>query len=215
MASPVDIANAALANIGATNLVSSIDPPDGSVEAGYCATFYPLARARMLEAVKPAFAVKRASPALNATNGSAVWAYSYALPSDCLKPVRVLASTAAQLFDDSGTITTATPPLGQELGSADFQVERQTLYTNEPDAVLLYVFDEADTTRWTPLFTESVEARLSSFLAGPLIKGREGADIGMSWRQTAFQLASAAAASLANATNELAEHVPASLRARA
>lgn len=214
MTSPVDIANAAIANIGGANLVASIDPPDGSVEAGHCATFYPRARTRMLEAVKPSFAQRRERLALNSTNDSAVWAYSYARPSDCLKPLRVLDGATASLLDSTGLISAVTPVLGEERDSAPFQLEGEVIYTNEPDATLVYVFDQVDTTRWTPLFAECVEALLSSYLAGVLIKGREGANIGAAWRQTAYQLASSAAASLANASSESADHVPAQLRAR-
>lgn len=214
MTSPVDIANAAIANVGGANLVSSIDPPDGSVEAGHCATFYPRARTRMLEAVKPSFAQRRARLALSSTNDSEVWAYAYVRPSDCLKPLRVLDGVTASLIDSTGFISAVTPVLGDERDSAPFQLEGEVIYSNEPDAVLVYVFDQVDTTRWTPLFVECVEALLASYLAGVLIKGREGANIGMAWRQSAYQLAASAATSLANSASESAEHVPAPLRAR-
>ena len=215
MASPVEICKVALANLGAENLVSSIDPPDGSVEAGYCATFYPLARSRMLEATKPSFAQRRQALTLNATNASTVWAYSYAWPSDCLKPLRVLESSGASLFLEPGYAGPLSPAQGHERGTANFELEGRTLYCDEPDAVLVYVFDEVDTTRWTPLFTEAVEALLSSYLAGPLIKGQEGGRLGVAWRQTAYQLGFTAAASSANSSGETADYIPESVRARA
>ncbi len=49
MASPVDISNLALSHIGAEALVSAIDPPDGSREAGLCAQFWPLVRTEVLD----------------------------------------------------------------------------------------------------------------------------------------------------------------------
>ena len=40
MASDVDICNMALSHLGARAQISAIVPPDGSVEAGYCARFH-------------------------------------------------------------------------------------------------------------------------------------------------------------------------------
>jgi hypothetical protein len=215
MASPVEISNVALGNLGAENLVSSIDPPDGSVEAGYCATFYPLARTRMLEAAKPHFAQRRQALVLNATNASRVWAYSYALPSDCLKPLRVLEAVGSSLFLEPGYQGPLSPAQGHELSTAPFALEDGVLYTDEADATLVYVYDQVDTTKWTPLFTEAVEGMLTSYLAGPILKGTDGARLGVNWRQMAYQMALSAAASAANASGETADYIPESVRARA
>ena len=73
MASPVQICNMALSHIGSEARVSSISPPDGSVEAGHCATFYDVARTEMLEPGNWAFALKRAALA-QVTNPRPVWA---------------------------------------------------------------------------------------------------------------------------------------------
>lgn len=89
MPSVVDLCNTALSHIGAENTVTSIDPPDGSVEAGHCATFWPIARRFALEMVKPTWAKKRVTLA-QVTNTSTVWEFAYALPSDCVHPLRVL-----------------------------------------------------------------------------------------------------------------------------
>lgn len=207
MASPVEISNMALANLGAENLVSSIDPPDGSVEAGYCATFYPLARTVALEAAKPAFAITRTTLA-QTTNPTTRWAYAYARPSDCLKPLRIPPPTSALFNEDE------TPVQGLDLETAPFELEGQLILTDQADAVLVYVFDQDDTTRWTPLFTDAVAATLAGYLAGPLIKGREGAGLGQQWRQQGYQLGAAAAASIANATDEPARFTTPALLAR-
>lgn len=215
MPSPVEIANIALSNIGAENLVSSIDPPDGSVEAGYCATFYPIARGVMLEAAKPAFAKKRATLA-GVTNTSA-WAYAYAKPSDCLKPLRLLpAETLALIFSDDDTELALLDRLTTvESDSARYEIEGEKILCDIEDATLIYVFDQTDTTKWTPLFGDAVAAMVASYLCGPLIKGREGAALGQQWRTQAYRLGAAAAASVANSTNERAEHIPDFIRARA
>lgn len=216
MPSPVEIANIALSNIGAENLVSSIDPPDGSVEAGYCATFYPIARTVLLEAVKPSFAKKRATLAEEATNPSA-WAYAYAKPSDCLRPLRLLpAESLASIFADDDTAAALLDRLMvAEADSARFEAEGNTILCDVEDAVLIYVFDQTDTTKWTPLFADAVAAMLSSYLAGPIIKGKDGAALGQQWRAQAYRLGAAAAATVANSTDEPAEHIPDHIRARA
>lgn len=212
MPSPTDISNIALANLGAENLVSSIDPPDGSVEAGYCATFYPIARTVLLEASKPAFAV-RSAPLASVTNTSTAWEYAYARPSDALKLLRIVPTVtgAARTVDESLSL----PAGAQDLDTAPYAVQGAVIYTNEPDAVLVYVWDQVDTTTWTPLFADAVAAMMSGYLAGPLIKGRDGASIGQQWRQQAYRLAAAAAASVANNADEPAQpYVPAAIRAR-
>ena len=61
MASVVQISNMALSHIGSEARVASISPPDGSVEAGYCATFYDMARTELLEPGNWAFSLKRAT----------------------------------------------------------------------------------------------------------------------------------------------------------
>jgi len=73
MASVAQICNMALSHIGSDARVSTIDPPDGSVEAGYCATFYDLVRTELLEPGNWRFTLKRASLA-EITNESDVWA---------------------------------------------------------------------------------------------------------------------------------------------
>ena len=212
MPSPTDISNIALANIGAENLVSSIDPPDGSVEAGYCATFYPIARTVLLEASKPAFAVRSASLA-SVTNTSTAWDYAYARPSDALKLLRIVPTATGALLTVEASLSL--PAGALDLDTAPYAVQGDVIFTNEPDAVLVYVWDQVDTTKWTPLFADAVAAMVSGYLAGPLIKGRDGASIGQQWRQQAYRLAAAAAASVANNADEPAQpYVPSSIRAR-
>ncbi len=221
MPSPVDICNIALSHLGARAQVSSITPPDGSVEAGYCARFYPLARREVIEVANWSFVKKRVTLA-ETTNASDIWMYAYALPSDCIKPLRVLQlryATEIGLLFPIGTLTSdydwrRLDDLFTERGSSDFDVESGVIYTNEPEAVLLYKRDVTDATKFTPLMTSSVGMVLAGYLAGPIIKGLDGAKVGAQWRQEGFAQASRAAASDANGSNERSDHVPAHLGAR-
>lgn len=217
MASAVDLCNMALANIGADGVVSSISPPDGSAEAGHCARFYPQARTELLESFAWPFAKTRVSLA-SVPNPSSIWAYAYAVPADCLNPVRVLNSFTLQysgFWAAYGFVTPSEIALFNERGSADYETEGDVLLTNEPTAVLLYVRDVTDTSKFTPGFNTALGYLLSSFLAGPIIKGKEGASTGATLRQAAMQAAHAAMAIEANNSVEPAVQIPGSIRARA
>ena len=198
MASVVQICNMALSHIGSEAGVSAISPPDGSVEAGHCATFYDIARTELLEPGNWAFSIKRAS--LTAvTNDSTTWAYAYAKPSDCLRALRVLSP--------GSWLTVFTQDLYADLddgNSAAFVVEGAVIYTNETSAVLAYVQDVTDTEKFPASFTSAPSFNLASYLAGPIIKGSDGARLGDAMQQRAFRTAALSATASANASSESA-----------
>lgn len=209
MASVAQICNMALSHIGADARVSSISPPDGSVEAGHCATFYDQARTEMLEPGAWPLSLKREALAA-VINASTAWAYAYAKPSDCLRPLRMLSpSGGVSVFRQEA------PLPASDNDSALFEVEGTTLYSNEPDAVLLYVRDVTDTTKFTPSFVAALGYLLASYLAGPIIKGGEGMKVGDAMRQRAMSLATMSATASANASAQSTEFTPAQLRSRA
>jgi len=193
------------------------------VEAGYCARFYPLARRVAIESQSWTFAKKRATLA-PVTNPSSMWAYAYALPSDHINPIRVLNQTTLQnalLWMDTLYLSPysadywRTLVQNTEQSSADFEIEGQVLLTNEPDAVLIYLRDVTDVNSWSPMFTSGVAQLLAGYLAGAIIKGLEGMNVGKGWTDSGMALLAKAAASDANATSERAEFTPQSILARA
>jgi hypothetical protein len=196
MASIVQICNMALSHIGSDGRVSSISPPDGSVEAGYCATFYDLARTELLEPGSWAFSLARAALA-QVTGVSDAWAYAYAKPSNCLRALRILRPGIAVTVFNPGIVT----PHIDDSDSAPFTVEGEVIYTNEPDAVLVYAQDVTDSTRFPPTFTSALSFHLAGFLAGPIVKGNEGARLGDAMRQRAMSAAELSAAASANASS--------------
>lgn len=211
MASVVQICNMALSHLGSEARVSSISPPDGSVEAGHCSTFYDIARTELVEPGVWRFALKRATLPLLAVNPRTAWAYAYAVPSDCMRPQRVLrAGAGITVFNQDDTRYSP-----NDADSADFTTEGDVLYTNEPDAVLVYVRDVTDTGKFPPSFTSALSYLLSSYLAGPIIKGNEGARIGDAMRERAMALADIAATANANASSASHEFQPSSVLARA
>ena len=210
MPSVVQICNMALSHIGEEASVSSISPPDGSVNAGLCATFYDAVRTEMLETGDFNFSLKRAALA-EVTNTSTTWAYAYAKPSDCLKAKRIpypLDAVTVFTQDD----TSYNP---NDRGGAEFDIEGEVIYTNEPEAVLLYVRDVTDSTKFTPSFTTALSYLLASYLAGPIIKGSEGTRVGDAMRERATSIGNASATTAANASTTVTDFNPSSLKARA
>ena len=203
MASVVQICNMALSHIGSEARVSSISPPDGSVEAGHCADFYDMARTELLEPGNWAFALKRATLA-QTTNLSTAWAYAYVKPADCQRALRVLRPSVTVTVFTQDTVGAHT----DDRDGAAFDTEGDVIYTNEPDAVLLYTRDVIDTNKFPASFTSALSFLLSSYLAGPIIKGSEGTRIGDAMRQRAMSLADVSATSSANSSS--AETTPTS-----
>lgn len=206
MASVVDICNIGLAHLGSDNQIASISPPDGSVESGYCARFYPIARREMLEMAPWSFSRTRAV-LVETTNASVVWTYAYLLPSDIIKPTRVLSTLRfnALLFELRNDATGLAVPgsLFDESGSAKYELEDNVLYTHEPEATLLYRRDVTDSGKFTSLFTTGLGYLMASYLAGPLT--RKAGDV-LQFRELATALAMKAAASNANSGHE--DHYP-------
>jgi hypothetical protein len=221
MATATDICNIGLSHIGARAQVASVSPPDGSVEAGYCARFYPIARREMLEAFNWSFAAKRQALS-QVTNPSTVWPYAYALPSDYIKARRVLPLAVAEAFALSIDRHQVVYPEGlidtifTERGSTRFEIEGTVLYTHEPDAILLYTREVTDTNTFSPGFVVGMGMLMAGYLAGPIIKGKAGADAAVAWRQAAMNYAATAAAANANASSDRAnDFTPSLLAARA
>jgi hypothetical protein len=210
MTSAVKICNMALSHIGSEARVSSIDPPDGSYEAGVCDNFYDQARTEMLETGNWRFALRRAELAELADNPSDLWAYAYALPSDCLAPKRVLRPGSPITVFTQDTVQFD----ANDDSSANFTVEGTTLFSNEPEAVLIYVVDVTDTGRFSPSFRGALSYLLGSYLAGPIVKGMEGARLGDALRERAMAAARVSAAASANASHTTHEFMPSSLAVR-
>lgn len=219
MASAVEICNMALAHVGAaTTLVTAIDPPDGSTYAGYCAQFYPQARREMLDMPNAFTWSKRRAQLSQVGNPSTIWNYAYALPSDCLNAKRVLQQPLVAnnpfFWPYTWAVSWDQLQLFNELGSADFQIENGVLLTNEPNAVLLYTIDVEDTARFSPTFVTALSYLLASFLAGPIIRGRPGAQTAGQLRQIATEMARNAGADDANNSAQPAEFLPEAIRVR-
>jgi len=187
MASDVDICNLALAYLGDTATLSSVNPPEGSAQSDHCHRFYPVARDTLLQMHNWNFASRRVLLA-RVENTYTMWKYAYALPADLMDAVAVLPPEAmddyATPFAPSDTPFYAynLPPVvaaGQYVPQRyDLEIDangNRILLTNQENAMLRYQASITDTGRYPPLFVLTLSWHLASMLAGPLIKGAEGA----------------------------------------
>ena len=188
MASVVDICNAALSHIGDSANVASIDPPDGSAQAGYCATFYPLALSALLEMASWSMATVRSLLAPVA-NPSKTWRHAYAYPSGVINLISVLPLCALDDYSanfgerhhdwNSPQPDFANPAenmyMPQPYATEQDGEGNQLILTNVCDAVLRYTIQVDDPTKFSPLFVMALSYLLASMLAGPIIKSDAGA----------------------------------------
>lgn len=202
MASEVEICNLALSSLGDDAAVSSINPPEGSTQAELCGRFYPQARDATLSAPKVAwgFATTRvhlAPLSVDPLNGQ----YAYGLPAGCMRALRVH------------------PPGMDELHQHDFSIRHldgvAVLVTPLEDAELDYIARVTDSGQFPALFVDALTWNLAARLAGPLIKGTEGAKMAQTCRKYYEVALSEAARTDANQGRRYPKYQPASIRARA
>lgn len=177
MATEVDICNLALAHLGDTATVASIDPPEGSAQAEHCSRFYPIARDGLLEMHPWGFATKRVQLAM-LSEAWGEWTYAYAQPNDAVNIIAVLDPTASD--DYSQTLDNAAVSSGGTYVPQAYSCEINengvpVILTDLENAALRYTALVSDTGNFSPLFVTCLGWYLASMLAGPVIKGDAGA----------------------------------------
>ena len=183
MATEVDICNLALAHLGDDATIASLNPPEGSAQAEKAARFYPIARNSLLEMHTWNFAAKRGNIALT-TNSLDQWDYAYVAPADMMSPVAIISPTAQNDYatrmsagDTPGGITSNYAPtiVAGQYTPQQFSLEGDLIYTNQENAMLRYQAFITDPSLFSPLFVITLSWHLASMLAGPVIKGDQGA----------------------------------------
>lgn len=158
MASEIDICNLSLSRLGDEANISSIDPPDQSVQANLCAIFYPIALEAMLGRGW-SFNTKRYIPPF-LTSDTEEYEFCYALPSDYISIIKATAGT----YDVEN--------FSLEYHSSGVRC----LYSDAENIELVYAASITNPGFFPPLFIDPLSILLSHYLAGPLLKG----DIGVS-----------------------------------
>lgn len=198
MPSEVEICNLALAHLGDSATVASINPPEGSAQAEHCQKWYPIARNSLLEMHDWNFATTRALLA-ELPNTWPQWRHAYARPADCLKVLAILPST--------GICSDATA--GQEHIIESAADGNLIVLTDQANAMARYTRAVTDTSKFSPLFTDTLGWYLSTYLAGPVLKGDSAVKIAQANMQVALtMLAQAKSADAAQQRQQPVHSVP-------
>lgn len=197
MASIVELCNVALGHLGNKALVTSVFPPDGSVESRLCNGRYATARDEMLGMFDWDFARTRTILAA-VTNNNPNWLYAYAVPSTCMVPRRILPA-----------VVTA-----NEQESDPYLIEGSTIYTNKEAAVLVFTQFFTDINKFTVGFRTALALQLAAHLAGPVIRLGDGARAARELFNAARNAGAEAQATNANSSSVAMQHYPSSLSAR-
>lgn len=166
----VDICNRALDLIGHQKRITAIGPPDGSAEALSCLDHYSDSVNQLLELREWNFATaKRELVALDESDDSA-YDYRYEVPAGMLKAISVLEDGASDNNLRFGTQVAA-----QEYDIHADADDVVRIYTDVGDAWLRFTKYVTDPNLFPPTFLNALYWLLAANLAGPIIKGQEGA----------------------------------------
>ena len=152
--SKIGLCNMALAHIGASAISDLLEGSRESIEIG---VFYDLAIDATLADFSWPFATKRlllSRKAVNLSNHH----YCYGLPFDCLVAQDILRHLD---LDD---------PIVFETGN---QNDERVLYTNHPNAVLVYTARGTDPSLFSPGFILASSLRLASLIALPITQNMD------------------------------------------
>ncbi|MBQ9240555.1 MAG: hypothetical protein IJ164_04340 [Duodenibacillus sp.] len=154
MTTQVDICNLALTQLGDVAEVVSINPPDGSPQAGHCARFYPVAVRRVLEDHLWSFALARVypTPIAGIDTDRQGYSYAYAVPSDCVRIANIVNRQSRRISDF----------LVKSYGNG------MAIYTEDDDPVLTYVRYVDTPSAYPGYFVDALVARLAAYLVGPI-----------------------------------------------
>jgi len=145
----------AIGALGQTSFIESLDDA-GNPTAEICNLHYDRARRNALQFFPFEFAVKRVALDESSEEPPAAWAYAYAWPTDCLRPLNI--DTELQIDN----IEQLVPFRVENAGSA------RVIYTDMDSAVLRYVFDCTDTLIWTEAFIDYLAIVMAARIAMPL-----------------------------------------------
>lgn len=157
MASEAEIYNMALLHLGVSKQIAA--STEQSIEARSCRTFFSTVRDAVLRDFSWPDFVKTVTLGLIEEDPNDEWDFSYQVPSDCLRILRILS--------------------GQRTDTRDTRVPYKTvygasgtiLYTDVEDAELEYVVRVEDTSRFRPDMVLAMSARLATYVAPSLTKG--------------------------------------------
>lgn len=170
MATEVDICNLALSKLGDEANLHSIDPPDGSTQADHCARWYPIARDKALQCFPWSFATRRVEPA-KLMESTADGLNAFDLPAKCLRVLSVQDKCFVETGFDHPWIRDRFP--GMEWRTETLK-NRSVIACRSESIIVRYIWQQTDTSTFSPLFVDALVYLLASDLAGPLHTGSTG-----------------------------------------
>jgi len=157
--SSVKIGNMALANIGWTGTIESLN--EESTEAKQIKLWYDYCRVLTLDAIDWKFARKRAALSLSTDDPPDDWGVRYQYPADCIKMRKIV------------------HPMGDTEDYIEFDVENddagtaQTIVTDLEDAVGYYTFNLTQVNQFSAPFIEALAWAIAAKIAFPITKKRD------------------------------------------
>lgn len=164
MATLLDLCNRALGQIAAGAIA---DFEEGSLEAREVVRFAQPLLDELADWTEWHWLVKRSALVLVTNDRPAEWLYAYAIPSDMAQPLAV-----REVEDDATILPTFGPysfPLQDGISLA-FLNEGRVIYTNVPDAVLVYTRKNITAPDLPPLVQRAFELELGARIALPIKK---------------------------------------------
>ena len=145
MASAVDIANSALNLLGASTISAFTDD---SKNARLCNQRYEPVRDRVFRSHAWNCLHKRVQLAQNSTAPVVEYSYAYALPSDCLRVLKVHNGSTDSIKSD-----------------IDYKLEGRNIVTNEGTVYIIYIAIDTDPNNYDTYLQESISHQLAADLA--------------------------------------------------
>lgn len=179
MTSQVEIYNMALSNIGISETVASLD--ERSKARATCSRFWDIARDSVLADFPWPFATKYATLADLGTPPTN-WLYRYQYPTDCLRAMYLTLPGVRR------------PPIDlQPKYETAYGDGGQVIFSDTPNAELVYIVRVLDEVRFPPLFVTALAWKLASLIAMPMTAQRTIAESASMAYSGAAQIAWAAA----------------------
>lgn len=187
MATKADICNLALSLLGDDASVASIEPPDGSPQAGNCARWYPLALRQLTEEFDWSFLTARQQLAPLTNIDMTVygfWKNAFSVPSDCVRIISV-----KELSPNACWWTTN--PLEYEVEMNPTNGSRMLL-CNSDSPVISFVRLNTNPSIYPTYFIRALVPLLASMLVGPLKRTDAASTMAQNLQQTYAAALSAA-----------------------
>ena len=145
MASAVDIANSALNLLGASTISALTDD---SKNARLCNQRYEPVRNRVFRSHAWNCLHKRGQLAQNSTDPVVEYSHAYALPSDCLRVLKIHNGTTDSIAS-----------------SIDYKLEGRNIVTDEGTVFIIYIALDTDPNNYDTYLQESIAHQLAADLA--------------------------------------------------